>query len=95
VETDARLSRILEQYGQFPASWLLECTKKLAKRLGGERVTMICSYIESGLIQEAAKELMIYYDATYDHGLRSKLRPVHTATEETFLSVASALTSEQ
>ena len=88
AQSDERLSRIMEQYGQLSTSWLLECTKKLSKRLGGERVSMICSYIENGSLQEAAKELMMYYDATYDHGLHSKTRIVLTATEENFLSVA-------
>lgn len=94
VPQSSRLTRIVEQYGKLPSSWLLECTKRLAKRLGGERVTRICEYIERDLVQEAAQELMIYYDATYDHGRESKKRTVYSSSEENFFTTVRSLYKE-
>jgi tRNA 2-selenouridine synthase len=88
VDKEARLSRILEQYGKMPLPWLIECTQKLARRLGGERVAAICRHLEGGSLHEAAKELMHYYDAAYEHSLHSKARIVHTASEENFFPIA-------
>lgn len=87
VSKEDRLERVVEQYGSYSLSWLTECTRKLSKRLGGARVEAICQYIEKGLLFEAARELLSYYDATYQHSLHTRARVIHTATVETFLSV--------
>lgn len=67
VDFEARLNRILEMYGSFPKEWLREQTKKLQKRLGGERTSTIISALEENNVKEAAADLLRYYDAAYLH----------------------------
>ncbi len=67
VDFEKRLDRVLTTYGSYPISWLIEQTRKLQKRLGGERTTTIISALQENKIKDAARELLKYYDATYLH----------------------------
>jgi tRNA 2-selenouridine synthase len=90
VETpyEERLSRIVDQYGKAPLPWLLECTKRLEKRLSREKVDCISRFIQEGALREAARELLVYYDRTYEYGLSTKTRKVHSVDKKLFLPYA-------
>jgi tRNA 2-selenouridine synthase len=67
VDFEKRLERVLTTYGSYPVPWLIEQTKKLQKRLGGERTTTIVSSLQDNRIKDAAAELLKYYDVAYQH----------------------------
>ncbi len=67
VGIEDRLAHILASYGDLPEEWLVACTKKLDKRLGGQRVQSVVSEIEQGRRGEAARLLLEYYDQAYLH----------------------------
>lgn len=80
---ESRLARSIEAYGSLPKEWLQECTQKLMKRLGRERVSTVISAIDSGDLQEAASILLQYYDDAYSHSLLRHNRPVtHMSAQE-------------
>lgn len=60
-----RIEYLLQTYGSFPKSALLEAVGRLHKRLGGERAERITSHIQAGRLKEAAAELLEYYDRSY------------------------------
>lgn len=65
VSKQDRIHRILDSYGKLPQQWAIECTRKLAKRLGGARVEIIVRAIEQGQIEQAVELLLDYYDQAY------------------------------
>ena len=75
---EIRLHRILEEYGSLSSEWLIKCTKKLQKRLGGERTQHVVSLIQSQHLREAASILLDYYDSAYAYSRSRHSRPLFT-----------------
>ena len=62
-----RRELVLEAYGQFPVNDLLEATRKLERRLGGDRMKEACASLEEGDFNGWLDVLLPYYDKTYAH----------------------------
>ena len=75
-----RLENLLQQYGEAPKEQLLGATRRIAKRLGSQRVKEAEQLFEKGRIEEAFEQLLSYYDKTYQHQL-SKRQSIYTLTE--------------
>lgn len=75
VERDVmeRAKRILAEYGSFSESLLIEKTKSITKRMGGDRVKMSVSALESGDRLGWVLPLLDYYDRNYEHSIQSRV----------------------
>ena len=91
VGVEERLRHIMDSYGALPPSFLIECTNKLHRRLGGERVQRGTRLIEEGAIEEAAKMLLEYYDGTYLHSRSRRQRELTSVTGEQLFAEAAIL----
>lgn len=67
-----RKERILAEYGEFSKSELAECTKKLRKRLGQERLTEALNALDQNRMGDWLEVLIDYYDKTYSHSLKER-----------------------
>jgi len=65
VPLEERVERIIRDYGDFPRQHLIECTRRLQKRLGGVRTEEAVRWIEQGNLREAVLILLQYYDKSY------------------------------
>ena len=72
----ARSELILKDYGKFPKALLEEKTQTLKKRMGGDRVKIALTCLESGDMQGWLDPLLDYYDRAYAHGLSLKSKQV-------------------
>lgn len=66
IPFESRLSFIVEQYGKFEISNLMEATIRIQKRLGGLETKHTLAFLESGDIKSAFSILLKYYDKWYD-----------------------------
>lgn len=64
---EERLQRVMVDYGTKSEETLVQCVRKLERRLGGQRTAEIVSFLSSGNLHEAATLLLAYYDKTYAH----------------------------
>ena len=87
VSMEDRLQRILASYGEFPLSWLVDCTNKLQRRLGSERVKTIVCAIEGNRLEEAARLLLEYYDQAYLHSRSRHPREHQSLSPEEFAAL--------
>ncbi|MBA3603308.1 MAG: tRNA 2-selenouridine(34) synthase MnmH [Parachlamydiaceae bacterium] len=62
-----RLNQIQEIYWTQDTKKLAESAKRLAKKLGGEKVADIIGAIEIGNLHSATLRILEYYDRTYQH----------------------------
>ena len=69
---ETRLQHIMKVYGDFPVNELIASVEKIQKRLGGLAYKQVMGYLENNILHEAAGILLIYYDKTYLHGLKSR-----------------------
>ena len=92
---EERLHHLVELYGSQPRDWLIACTKKLERRLGGLRTQEAVRLIESGSIQEAARLLMGYYDGAYLHSRGRHSREISEVTPEELLSLCIHILVEE
>ena len=76
---EERVAHIMACYGDQPLEWLIDCTRKLQKRLGLERMQEVVSLIEVGKLAEATRALLVYYDQAYLHS-RSRHPREYTAS---------------
>ncbi len=60
-----RIQHLVATYGDSNRNELVEATRRLETRLGGERTKAAIEFIESGEIPMAAQILLDYYDRTY------------------------------
>lgn len=84
VPLEDRVQNLVEDYGETPASELVEAFDRISKRLGRERAQMAIRSVENRDYANAARIALDYYDRAYDHGL-SKRDPgtVHRIKVET------------
>ncbi|GMQ27243.1 tRNA 2-selenouridine(34) synthase MnmH [Algoriphagus sp. oki45] len=66
---EERIEHIAEEYAQLPKSDLIQAVKRLQKRLGGLRTQEAIAAIESEDHASWIRNLLIYYDKTYDFDL--------------------------
>ncbi|MCB1022872.1 MAG: tRNA 2-selenouridine(34) synthase MnmH, partial [Acidobacteria bacterium] len=62
---EERLDILTEMYGKCEQGDLIEATKRISKRLGGERTKMAIDLIGKGEIREACRIILDYYDRSY------------------------------
>ena len=67
VPADVRVRRLVETYGRFPATDLIEATEVIRKRLGGLRTQQATDAIRRGDLATACAILLGYYDRCYAH----------------------------
>lgn len=72
VSREQRSRNLLEEYGTLDRDGLREATLRLERRLGGQRVTELLSYLDDGNLYNFAFELLAYYDKTYLHAATKK-----------------------
>lgn len=72
VPFESRVGRLLQEYGGFEPSVLVELVHKIERRLGGDKVKNACEEIYHGNIEPAINIVLGYYDKTYTHGLQQK-----------------------
>ena len=74
LDLEKRIEHIIRDYGQFDKELLIERTRALTKRMGGEQVNLAIQHLEENRMEEWIKLLLHYYDNTYSHSKeRSKL----------------------
>jgi tRNA 2-selenouridine synthase len=66
VPLEERLERIIRDYQNLPRPYLIECTRRLTKRLGRERTEKVVQFIEQENLREAFLILLHYYDKGYE-----------------------------
>lgn len=76
----ARRQMILAEYGEHPLDKLLEATRKLERRLGGDRMKAACNSLEQGNWQAWLDVLLPYYDKTYVHSAGIRTGQVYPLT---------------
>lgn len=91
VSEEERVEHIMACYGGLPLQWLIDCTRKLQRRLGLERMQETVSLIESGRIAEAAKALLVYYDQAYLHSRSRHSRECSISSSEALLQTIQPL----
>ena len=64
---EERRKIILDEYGIYPITALIEATEKLERRLGGDRMKIACTALLSEEWQGWLDILIPYYDKTYTH----------------------------
>lgn len=69
-----RARRIVREYGRFGTDGLIAATRRIQKRLGGERTAAAIKAIEAGNLETATLIMLDYYDRTYGYGLEKKHR---------------------
>lgn len=75
---EARVERLVKEYGGFDKDALILATKKLTKKLGGAKTEIIIRAIEESELKTACSLLLEYYDATYTHHLEKTKRQLCT-----------------
>lgn len=81
VPFESRVGRLLQEYGGFEPSVLVELVHKIERRLGGDKVKKACEDIYHGNIEPAINIVLEYYDKTYAHGLQQKKQLFEVVTE--------------
>jgi tRNA 2-selenouridine synthase len=65
VPKERRLDNLLSEYGNLDRDGLVEATRGIQKRLGGQNMIDTIKAIESGDLREAADITLSYYDRSY------------------------------
>jgi tRNA 2-selenouridine synthase len=75
---EARLERLVEEYGEHPEDELVEAFERIKKRLGGKRFQIALEAIEEGDLRTACHEALRYYDKAYGYGLDERDGPIES-----------------
>ena len=68
-DVQSRALRIIEEYGKFDKELLIEKTKSITKRMGGDRVKASVDALEAGDVLGWVLPLLEYYDRNYEHSM--------------------------
>jgi tRNA 2-selenouridine synthase len=71
-DLNSRALRIIHEYGKFDKEVLIEKTKSITKRMGGDRVKASVEALESGDYMGWVLPLLDYYDRSYEHSIRER-----------------------
>lgn len=69
---EARIRRLESEYGNAPQEQLIECTRRIEKKLGGLRTKQAMQAIKENRLIDAIHLVLDYYDMTYEHGLNKR-----------------------
>lgn len=83
---EERIDRLCTDYSHVDPHLLIAATSRISKKLGGLRTQLIIKLIESQNLPEAVRQLLSYYDSTYQHSL-NKHRGTFYSIKETKISV--------
>lgn len=72
VSDQARIERLVKDYGQCSMESLVAAIDRITKRLGGERAMQVKQLLKEGNMAEAAALILAYYDKTYRFGLSKR-----------------------
>lgn len=67
IGRELRVINILADYGNFSKTELIECTKKVEKRLGNLRMNEAIACIQEDKLNLWVEILLVYYDKMYDY----------------------------
>ncbi len=76
IPIEERLERLFVDYGQSSAQHLESATLRIARHLGSQRTSRVFEALRSGLLIDAMRIVLQYYDATYLHTLARKPSPL-------------------
>lgn len=69
VPKAARIARLITDYADTPQEELIEATRRIAKKLGLEKVRLVEELIRNNTFDQACDILLTYYDIFYDRGV--------------------------
>jgi len=72
VPDEMRVSALVEEYGQLDPEFLIECTKRVHKRLGPEQTKHAIAAIKEGRMADFIRLLLVYYDKNYQRGIKKR-----------------------
>jgi tRNA 2-selenouridine synthase len=72
VPEDQRVEALVREYGPLDRDFLVECTERIRKRLGTERAKNAIIAIREGRMDEFIRQVLVYYDKTYDAALKRR-----------------------
>lgn len=67
-----RVNYLVNTYGNFDKTGVLESVKRITKKLGGQHAKAALEAYESGDLKKATEIVLVYYDKTYDYGLSKR-----------------------
>ena len=74
VSRESRARNLVNEYGELSHTGLEAATRRLERKLGGQRMNEILSLLASGNTYQVAYELLEYYDKTYRHAAQRRPR---------------------
>ncbi len=82
---EARVERLVREYGEFEPLMLEEAIVKLTKRLGGQHAKRALEALTENRLNEVAAILLTYYDKAYELGIEKRKELVnYQASYENF-----------
>lgn len=75
IPFESRLNFIVNNYGVFDTTSLIDATKRIEKRLGGLETKNAIQHLMDGNIKDAFEILLKYYDKWYDKNLKPGAEP--------------------
>ncbi len=67
-----RTGNLAKEYGRLDKGFLIECTQRIAKRLGPEQTRDAIAAIKEDRMEDFIKLALVYYDKTYKVGLSKR-----------------------
>ena len=89
VDLERRVENLMDDYQELPVDGLIEATRKIRKRLGGQRTDKALAAIEAGDLKTAVETTLSYYDRTYMKAANKMPRSIMKSL------VANGLTDQQ
>jgi tRNA 2-selenouridine synthase len=72
VPIDQRVNFLVQEYGVLDATFLVECTERVKKRLGPEQTKHAIEAINDDRMAEFIRLLLVYYDKNYSKGIAKR-----------------------
>ncbi|HLZ86037.1 MAG TPA: tRNA 2-selenouridine(34) synthase MnmH [Puia sp.] len=72
VPLECRVAALVEEYGGLDRDFLVECTERISRRVGPEQTKHAVAAIREGRIPDFIRLVLVYYDKTYQKGLKSR-----------------------
>lgn len=69
VPLEQRVTALAAEYGILDKGFLVECTRRIQKRLGPEQTESAVKAIQEGRMEAFVRTVLAYYDKTYSKGL--------------------------
>jgi tRNA 2-selenouridine synthase len=72
LDLKARIDFLAKEYGKFSKEELIGATQRITKKLGGQHAKRAVEAIEAGDLKTAVEITLVYYDSSYEYGLRKR-----------------------